>query len=137
MVKEIENFKTEMINIHFVSKNIEHYKINVEFAPDEIVLKYISIFDNDGANTRNMYIIKSNLVEGGNLISLPGPTDGTNTNYTESVDIPFNNRGRPISGTYEFSITEMDGTIPTNKDTIDYMMCLTFIFIKFKSDVNI
>ena len=104
-------------------------EIYIEFIPDEIILKFISITDDNANAQSGCYLIKTNLVESSNLITFPAAAG-----YAESVDIPFRN-SKPINSTYLFDIFKVDGTKPTGNGLtgMNLSLSLTFLFIKFKS----
>lgn len=133
MPREIAHYKTVLVPMRFNASMTTSSFIHCEFPPDEIILKYVSINDKDGANSGAMHMIHSDLIQGQHLFSLPGSADGaTNYAYSEAVDIPFQNVQRPVNGNYTFRITLYDGTTPTNVATMNYYITLTFLFIKFK-----
>jgi len=108
--------------------------IHLEFIPDEIILKHVSVNDQDGANSSKINIISSDLVEGGQLFTIPGSSDETNNViFCESVDIPFRNKNRPINGVYNFSVLNHFRKYHHNITTFNYFLSLTFLFVKFKS----
>lgn len=133
MPREIETYKTVMVDLLFVNTPPDFYinrystDIYVEFTPDEIVLKHIAVKnDTDVADVDlGMYKIRSSLVGNNYIISFPA-----NSSYAEAVDIPFKN-SNPISSVYDFNLIGTATNSPSN-DVI-LTATLTFLFIKFKS----
>ena len=100
--------------------------INVEFQPDKVILKYITITNNDYATTPPILFLQSSLIPNQNLISIPN-----SQHYSESVDIPFKIHG-PINSYYDFSLrTLLNKSIP-NASSITIFFSLTLIFVQYK-----
>lgn len=128
MPKEIETFKTILIkNIFGNNQSSFRRNINIEFIPDEIVLKHVAMSDDNANAEEGNYLIKSNIIDQYELISIPA-----NSMFCESVDIPFKN-SKPITGDFEFTISKINGNAPTQIATMNLSISLTLLLIKFKS----
>ena len=131
----ITNTITNFFNI-MQEKNIYHFQslykttysqdINIEFQPDKVILKYITITNKNPNETPGILLLCSNLIPNQSLISIPN-----SIHYSESVDIPFKTHG-PINSSYDFYLRTM-GNRSINKNFANIMFSLTFIFIKYKN----
>eukprot|EP00732_Lithocolla_globosa_P002778 Lithocolla_globosa_v1_NODE_1946_length_2247_cov_3.497263.p2 type:complete len:109 gc:universal NODE_1946_length_2247_cov_3.497263:1268-1594(+) len=66
----IENFKTVTVNSFLNIVNETNIDLYVEFIPDEIVLKSVSVFDDTTGPNTAMFFIKSNLIrENSNVLA--------------------------------------------------------------------
>eukprot|EP00732_Lithocolla_globosa_P007583 Lithocolla_globosa_v1_NODE_9851_length_661_cov_1215.622112.p1 type:complete len:135 gc:universal NODE_9851_length_661_cov_1215.622112:557-153(-) len=128
----IENFRTETFYDQLSGTNSFEVDINCQFIPDEIILKNISAYDNDGttadAAKDKMFLLKSSLItdNGSILASFPYATA-----YHESYHVPFKNV-RPIGGTYTFTITDIEGNPPAGGGDYDTFLSVTLLFIKYR-----
>jgi len=106
------------------------YDINVEFIPDEVVLKYVSYNNISALNTDHMLFLRSNLIPGNPvLFSFPNASK-----YNEALDIPFKLKS-PVNGSYNFNFVTILGK-PPSMALIPYFsieIAFTLLFIKFKS----
>lgn len=131
MPPEIEVFKTTTI-YGALGNGVTAftYDVYIDFIPDEIVLKYISRYDNDEHTTPNngdpMILLRSSLVDGEILASIP-----RSVAFHESYNIPFPNK-KAIRGTYNFILTDIDNDAPSNAVTFDTQITCTLLFIKYK-----
>ena len=81
--------------------NSFNLNINLDFIPDELSLKNFTYAT--ATPFGSSIIIKSNLISNdGILITIPGVD--TTTCVSSVLNIPFNNQGRPINGTYTFTL---------------------------------
>ena len=106
-------------------------EINCEFIPDEIILKYVSVYDNstgDADSKDKMFILKSSLLSDNTGILATYPQA---TAYHESYHLPFKNM-RPVNGTYNFLITDIFGNKPAGGANYDVFISFTMMFVKYK-----
>jgi len=129
MTREVETYKTVFINNKFENdENTFSKNINVEFIPDEIVVKYICVNDDNTNTETGIYTLKTNLIREEDLITFPAFH-----NFSQQVDIPFKNYDR-INGTYSFKLGKLDETAIAELDTMDLSLSLVLLFVKFKSE---
>jgi len=104
--------------------------INIEFIPDEVVLKNVSINNIGYENSDHMLFLRSNLIPGSPILfSFPNLSM-----YNEALDIPFRLKS-PVNGTYNFNFVTILGK-PPSQALIPYFsieIAFTLLFIKFKS----
>eukprot|EP00732_Lithocolla_globosa_P008231 Lithocolla_globosa_v1_NODE_11475_length_505_cov_8.326667.p1 type:complete len:151 gc:universal NODE_11475_length_505_cov_8.326667:25-477(+) len=144
----IKNFRTKTLTANFVTAdgNTIDTLINLEFIPDEIILKCISVYDADnvdilgepgegGAGTTpivdktKMYHLRTNLISdnSGVLASFP-----LCKSYHESYHIPFKNT-QPINGTYNFTVIDAQGGgLPVGGNNFNMHISITLMFVKYK-----
>eukprot|EP00732_Lithocolla_globosa_P007934 Lithocolla_globosa_v1_NODE_10670_length_578_cov_2468.967495.p1 type:complete len:139 gc:universal NODE_10670_length_578_cov_2468.967495:85-501(+) len=107
-------------------------QINLEFIPDEIILKNVSLYNYDINTTAQyyskMFLLKSSLLSdnGGVLASIPHSTA-----YHEQYHISFKNNS-PINGTYSFTLTDIFGAKPGGGANYNTFISLTLMFVKYK-----
>jgi hypothetical protein len=126
-MNEIETYKTFTLKGNLYQTTDFCYDINIEFVPDEIVLKYLTAYDEDTATKESILTIMTDLIDGHIIASIPKATA-----FHESYNIPFNNNKRPIQGCYNFSFRAIDGSNPVNSATFDMDIAMTLVFIKWK-----
>eukprot|EP00732_Lithocolla_globosa_P008192 Lithocolla_globosa_v1_NODE_11378_length_513_cov_172.679039.p1 type:complete len:139 gc:universal NODE_11378_length_513_cov_172.679039:442-26(-) len=131
----IDQFKTLTLfkNIQDLSNQDATFskEIYCEFIPDEIILKYISVYDNsvgDADSKDKMFILKTSLISDNTGILATYPQA---TAYHESYHLPFKNN-RPINGTYNFTITDITGDNPAGGANYDVFISFTLMFVKYK-----
>lgn len=129
MTREVETYKTVFINNKFEANQKSFTKnINVEFLPDEIIVKYLSLNDDNVNIEYGMYTLKTNLVREDILICFPPASS-----FTTSLDIPFKNYDR-INGTYSFTLNKIDNSEIDEMATMNLSLSLVLMFVKFKSE---
>lgn len=131
MIPEIEVVKTTTIYGYLNNNETSfNYDIYVDFIPDEIILKYISRYDeaeNAAPGTSDaMILIRSTLIDNEVLASIPRCAA-----FHESYNIPFQAK-KSIRGTYSFDITSVTGTLPINVAAFDTYIACTLLFVKYK-----
>jgi len=129
MLRAVETHKTVFLNNKFDNNQKSFEKnINVEFIPDEIIVKYITVKNDNIVAEKGVYMLKTNLVRDEILISFP-----CRTTFTSSVDIPFKNYDR-INGTYSFTLNKIDYSGIANLANMDLSLSLVLMFVKYKSE---
>lgn len=109
--------------------NILNKDIYIEFKPDEVVLKYITINNPDYANCPKLMKLNTNMLQKNRtLITFPSVEV-----FNESVDIPFSSNLN-VNGNYYFSILDQNNLAPANTSTFKMYLAITLLFIKFKSN---
>ena len=128
---EIEIYKTITVsgNIGNNANTFSAY-INVEFIPDEIILKYVAKYDDDQAASDLLDIISSDLIDNQVIFSYP-----SSMALYEMCNTPFRNQ-KPIQGLYTFTITQIDGSLPSNFASFNSFYSFTFLFVKYKHKNN-
>lgn len=126
---EILNYKTITVTGH-LGNNQNSFTFNInnlEFQPDEVVVRLLLGNNELGAITDYMYIIKSDLVDNNVL----APMSATAV-ILEPVNIPHK-LVKPINGIYTFSIYNYDGTIPGDIALFNLTIGISLLFIKYKT----
>lgn len=128
-MNEIETYKTLTIALRLEdNKNSFSRDINIEFIPDEIILKNMN-WCNAQATNEIPYKLITNLIDGDGVIgTLPKIT--VTTSFHDSYNIPFRN-SRPINGTYLFEIKDYTNA-PISVSTENRFLSFTLVFIKWK-----
>lgn len=141
MSKEIENFKTVIVkgvmvnNAPFFNSNV-----NVEFIPDEVVIKRISIQDADADNADGMFFINTDMVFP-NIIHSYAPMYSYNNEGTPILvnyycdNCQPNTRFKitqPMNSLFKFWITDINNAPPKNSATFSMGLALTLEFIQYK-----
>ena len=150
MNKELENYKT--ITVFGLFSQFPSFKSNIycEFVPDEIVLKSLSVYDmdmaNEIANNELMFLIRSTMVDGQILYHFNHQqmyqdfTPFALENVYQfpdchNLDIRFKTPNL-YNGQHSFTLSVIDITgkeaIPTNADTLNTRVVMTFEFRKYK-----
>eukprot|EP00732_Lithocolla_globosa_P006086 Lithocolla_globosa_v1_NODE_6795_length_1032_cov_294.655419.p2 type:complete len:137 gc:universal NODE_6795_length_1032_cov_294.655419:586-176(-) len=128
----IKNSRTETFYEQLSGTNTFTENIYLDFIPDEIILKNISYYDDDGttavAAKTKLFILKSTLVSdnGGAICTFPLATA-----YHEQYHIPFRNV-RPIGGTYTFTVSDIDGSAPGGGNDFDMYLGVTLTFLQYE-----
>lgn len=127
-MKIIENYETVDVLLTY-GNNVSSlsYEINLDFIPDEMILKNVSKFDNNnGVTSDQMILFKTDLVNAPVFCHFP-----KTSSFHETYDIPFK-MNKPIRGNYRFYFTKMNGDDPNNITTFDTKMAFTLLFLKYK-----
>eukprot|EP00732_Lithocolla_globosa_P008078 Lithocolla_globosa_v1_NODE_11069_length_538_cov_120.681159.p1 type:complete len:136 gc:universal NODE_11069_length_538_cov_120.681159:511-104(-) len=128
----IDHYVTETYYALLDTSNYWNENIYIDFQPDEIILKNISIYDADTttteANKTKMFLLKSNLVSDKNGVIATFPLAQA---YHESYQLGFKNT-RPIGGTYEFRVTAFDNTVPAGGGNFGMYVGVTLMYVKYK-----
>lgn len=134
---EVELFKTVSLSLFFNVGEISPYQINstscyadinIQFIPDEVIIKNISVRDNntDGDDAQPIYLITSDLLNDPVMFHFP-----LAETFHEMLNIPFLLK-KQISGKYIFRILSVHMTEPDNKATFNMFCVLTLLFVKYK-----
>ena len=125
-MNEIETYKTitvtKVIPINTATFTAD---INIDFIPDEIVLKNVSFFT--GTSYDRSFMLTSSLIGDDQILA----TLPKSSSFHESYNIPFKNSGRPIQGNYTFEIREFTKELFI-KASVSYLS-FTLVFIKWKT----
>jgi hypothetical protein len=129
-MKVIENYETVDVYLAYVGVTTKDFEINLDFTPDEMILKNVSKYDFDAAidgNTSDAIIfLKTDLINSPTLCHFP-----RSVGFHETYDIPFK-INKSINGKYRFFLTRSDNKEPTNKAVFNTFIALTLLFIKYK-----
>lgn len=102
--------KTVLINLSFAASSSQNFSIyTVQFIPDEMIIRGVSIYDNISASPA--FILQSSLVNFDNLFSMP--TVGSD-GFVISTFFPLNAKftiKKPVTGNYLFNALNLDGTV--------------------------
>ena len=129
-MKEIETFKTVHLFGNFSDDPSETiFNINIPFEVDEIILKYVTFYNNAGGTPQGpdgpeLCIVKSNLI---NDIVFSFPLTRA---FFEGFNTPFKTTTRRIQGDYEFKI--VDGITGSDAEFTNFKMTLVFVFVKHR-----
>lgn len=139
----IENFRTMTISTFIeeldTKPNYFDRDINIEFVPDEIVLKTVSVYDSDTttavADKTKLFAIKSNLIyENANILFTFPLAENA---FHEAYHVPFRNINN-INGTYRFTLISADidknpkGEVPLGGANFKMYISFTLLFIKYR-----
>ena len=136
---EVELFKTVSVNLFFNIEETSPYQINstscyadinIQFIPDEVIIKNISVRDNDinAAGAQPIYLITSDLLNDPVMFHFP-----LAQTFHEMLNIPFLLK-KQISGKYVFRILSMNMIEPENKATFNMFCAITLLFVKYKNN---
>lgn len=129
----IENFKTVTVNSFLNIVNETNIDLYVEFIPDEIVLKSVSVFDDTTGPNTAMFFIKSNLIRENSNVLCSFPL--VNSAFHEAYHVPFK-CNEQISGTYNFQIVDASTNgIPDSSGDFKIHFAVTLLFIKYKKSL--
>lgn len=93
---------------------------NIDFIPDEVILRTISVINAD--NNNESFIITSNLINGNAIGCCSVHSAETATTNPQSV-FPL---GRQINGDYSFTLLDGNGNVATMNSMI-ITLCLEFV----------
>lgn len=145
-LKDIQNIKTITLTIEYVTENSENVMINVEFIPDFVIVKSVSIFDNDNeVQSLQIFQVKSSLISD-NTSLFTFPKGGSNrvfdgTNIIDSIPTLFTQHLKPetifklynpVNGLYSFTVLNQLGKRPLNVASFNMTILLTLEFVKLK-----
>ena len=129
---KIELYKTVTIPLIIDNANggtnistLQQY-INVEFQPDEVLLKTVSIFDGS-AQIDIMTYIKSDLIDN-NILYAFMSADTIN----QYCGVPFRLSNKNINGYYNFTFTSYLGSTSEFCDQYNFVVVLVLVFIKYQ-----
>jgi len=123
---QIESYKTVVISGHYGNNVIP---INIEFEPDEVIVKTLSAFNGDTGNPNSgMLLLRTDLCKDSILAHIP-----LNEVTYQVINTPFLLR-KPVNDVYFFSLTDITGALPEDIATFDFQLALTLQFIKYKSN---
>ena len=128
---EIDIYKTVTVSGH-MGNNTNSFtsNINIEFIPDEIILKYVAKYDNDNAAGDLLNVIYTDLIDNNIIFSYPNSTA-----LYEMCNTPFRNF-KQIQGLYTFKVTQINGALPANYAAFDTTISMTLLFVKYKPQKN-
>lgn len=141
MSKEIENFKTVIVKGVMVNNApFLNFNLNIEFNPDEVIIKRISLQDADADNADSIWFINTDMVFP-NVIHSYAPMytyDNAGTpilvNYYCDNCEP-NTRFKitqPMNSLFKLWITNIFNAPPKNVATFSMAIALTLEFIQYK-----
>lgn len=133
-MKEVELFETVFISgVLGANQNKISKKFDLEFPVDEIILKYVSIYDNGAYSAGGAlqsppttYIKSSMLGVSDILCSYPATFA-----FHESFNIPFKPTSKYIKGIYDFTFFKPDNSLIGDGNT-DLTVNICMLFIKYK-----
>jgi len=119
------NRKTVIITINtssptYINNTISQRIDNINFIPDEVILRTISVANLD--NDNEVFIISSNLVNNNVMGVCCVHSSETTVSNPQSV-FPL---GRQINGNYTFTLLDSSGNI-TNLNNMIVSLCLEFV----------
>jgi hypothetical protein len=127
-----------------IQTNILKFDINVTFPVNEIILKSVSLYDikaNDNG-IDGVFLIKSSLIPDQTIyhyaleywLGDEGGADTSNFGYTMHKDpnIIYQLLEPMCRGEHTFTVTQIDGTAPTNTDIFDLILVMTLEFIQYE-----
>lgn len=127
MNKSESNYKTVAITAT-CGNNVTSFSsfINLEFVPDEIILKYVCRTDADTANSDPLTLLRSNIIGNNIMYAFPDVA-----NYDNTPLLRFKTIGQPIPNTANFEFVTISGGTPSNKSTYDTKIVMMLEFIKY------
>lgn len=124
-MQDIDTYKTITLK-QVIGANTSSFAkdINVEFVPDEIVLKNITFWTSTAYT--DAIQLTSDLILGDRvLLTMP-----KTTSYHESYNVPFRTLNRPVNGNYKFEIKNFSDALVSKASTSS--LAFTLVFIKWK-----
>eukprot|EP00732_Lithocolla_globosa_P006860 Lithocolla_globosa_v1_NODE_8280_length_839_cov_26.331633.p1 type:complete len:141 gc:universal NODE_8280_length_839_cov_26.331633:227-649(+) len=130
----IENFHTETYSKYLFNVASWNENIYIDFIPDEIILKNITVYDDttDHANNTKLFLVKSSLNNRkGTMASFPQIQA-----FHENYHTPYKNNNQ-INGSYEFKITDINGNAPS-PDAVNFKIhiAITIVFAKYRKSTK-
>lgn len=118
------NRRTVIITINtaspsYVNNTITQRISNIDFIPDEVILRTISATNFDNSNEQ--FLVSSNLI--GNVLGCCCVHSGETSNINPQSVFPL---GRQINGTYTFTLLDFEG-VTTVLNTMVVNLCLEFV----------
>ena len=108
-IPKVKNERTLIICGQFLNTNQipDQFtaNINIEFQPDEIILKHVAFSDLDTANADPICLVRTDLIDNHFLFALPNVVDAS-----DYCDTHFRNT-KPINSTYTFKLTNFLGQV--------------------------
>ncbi len=126
-IPDIEYIKTINVTGYINATDNFTTNIDVEFIPDVIKLKFVTYNNqSESANPFDpMYLLKSTLIDNHTLLGIPAIEVDA-----QWYDVSFRNF-KQIGGTYNFSLSNINGGQCINIGNIDIYIVITFEFIKY------
>jgi len=137
-------FKTVTIDGSFTAANFVKFTktINIDFQPDEMIVKMVSVAENDPQNgTGIIHKLNTNMVFPYTIFhyvhnkTVSDLASGATENYSEAhhstPKLRFKVNGI-IQGNYDFWITDINNSIPANIGTYDTDIVITLEFVKYE-----
>jgi hypothetical protein len=128
-IPDIEYIKTVTIAGQFLYTNtiITSFtaNIDVEFVPDEIILRRTVLYNLSQGTGDTCCFVKSSLIDNHVLYSyvdVAAASDYTNTHFRNF---------KPIQGLYTFDVSTFSGNTISNINAINVTVAFTFEFIKY------
>ena len=137
MQPEIESYK--IITVYgYCGNNVNSFTfpIEIEFVPNEVVLKYFNLYDYDSEHAGGLYFINTDLIYNKPLVSYPGCTA-----MNELFNTPFI-LNTPVNRIYTFTINSLYVanvaninilSTPSNIATFSTEVSFVLMFIKYKN----
>ena len=138
----IVNRQTVVISGYFQNNNQITYNLSVPFYVHDIVLKSISILDKTNKAWQEMddgvYLIQTDLLPNpiishysvANLIRYNGDPELLLIGFNIYPDVTFEYNQPSIDGTFNLSLTDINGNQPMKTGEFDIKIALTFEFIR-------
>lgn len=132
---QIENTKTITVSLNFEAKIEDSREIFCEFQPDEIILKYVSLYDNSPQLDTNLISFSSSLFNNQNFFTFATPiqNDTSPIFYNEQINTPFKVNSSNVNGLHSFSLKSLYPFANITPADVSVRVAFTFIFIKYKS----
>jgi hypothetical protein len=140
-MSNMENFKTVNVILTFsktlginpnqINSTTCSAYIDLNFIPDVVILKNISVYNDDevSAQVEPIYIITSDLLNDPTImIHFPD-----STYYHGIQNIPFSLK-KQISGKYIFRVLNMQMSTPITSANFSMSCAMTLLFVKYKND---
>ncbi len=105
----------------YVNNTIPYRFNNINFIPDEVILRSISVANIDASN--ECFILSSNLVPN-NIMGSHVVTNAQASNQNPQTVFTL---GYPITGSYNFTLLDSNGNLTPTMNNMVVTLCLEFV----------
>ena len=137
MCMDIKNYKTVIVT-GTIGNNASSFNatIDLSFQPDEVILRNVTIADNDADNADDIILFNTDMFYPNPFYHYGGilNDDGTNTQYGYRYNAEPNLKyqiSKQIRGEFKFWVTQISNAVPTNIAGFDMVITFTFEFVEY------
>lgn len=140
-----KNIKTVVVAGSMPNNTPELSKfINVEFQPDEVIIKRISRWDNDEDNADTVVLLNTDLVYPNTIYTYAAESNASLDDASPAITTYYNRQGTndnvesvfkingSVNSTYRFWFTRYDNAPVSNLASFDTRIAITLVFIEYK-----
>ena len=137
MCMDIKNYKTVIVT-GTIGNNASAFNatIDLSFQPHEVILKNVTIADNDADNADDIILFNTDMFYPNAFYHFGGALmdDGTNTQYGFRYNAEPHLKykiSKQIRGISRFWVTQINNTAPSNIAGFDMLVAFTFEFVEY------